>query len=331
MSTGSSEQRFTMKRILKYRALFPLIFAMVIQGCAGPADRLAEEALFPDLTYADLGEFRAHYIEKGAGEPLILIHGFTSSIFCYRKVIGPLSENFHTFAIDLKGFGRSEKPAEADYTLEALASDVVRFMDLKGIERAHLMGNSLGGGISMLIALLYPDRVDRLVLLDPGCYPMDPNWMFRVIRTPGLRSMASLFWTRAAHRRMLEQSIYDHAMIDDLLLDGYYDPYKEREARKAAIKVASALDFDRLSSLTERYPEISAEALIVWGEQDQTVPLSYGRRLCSDLGRARLAIVRECGHMPSEERPEILVPLVEAFLAAGDLDSVAEQWGVGLE
>lgn len=318
-----------MKGILRYSALFALAIGFL--GCAGPVDRLPEEPISLDATYADLGELRMHYIEKGAGEPLLLIHGYASSTYCFNKIIGPLSERFHVYAIDLKGFGRSDKPADGDYTLETLASEVVRFMDGMGIETAHIAGSSLGGGVSLMIALLYPDRVDRLVLLDPGCYPMEPNWMFRAIRTPGLGTVTMMLWTRSAYRRMLEQSIYDHAMIDDEMLDAYYRPYNKWEAKRAALRTARALDFDRLEALTARYPEIAAQALIVWGEQDRTVPLSFGRRLRSDLGRSRLAVIPECGHMPSEERPETLMPLVEAFLEDGDLDRVALQQGVGLE
>ena len=320
-----------MKRISKCSALIPIVLALIIQGCAGPSDGVPDASLGPDATYADLGEFRMHYIEKGAGEPLLLIHGYASSTYCFRKIIGPLSESFHVYAIDLKGFGRSDKPADGNYTLETLASEVVRFMDGMGIEKAHFAGSSLGGGVSLMAALLYPDRVDRLVLLDPGCYPMEPNRMFRMIRTPVLGTVTIMFWTRSAYRKTLEQSISDHAMIDDEMLDGFYRPYREWDARRAALRTARALDFDRLEALTARYPEIAAQTLIVWGEQDRTVPLSFGRRLRSDLGRSRLAVIPACGHMPSEERPEKLVPLVEAFLADGDLERIAGQQGVGLE
>ncbi len=318
-----------MKGILRYLAIFALAIGFL--GCAGPSDRVPEAAMGPDATYADLGELRMHYIEKGAGEPLLLIHGYASSTYCFRKVIGPLSERFHVYAIDLKGFGRSDKPADGDYTLETLASEVVLFMEGMGIEKAALAGSSLGGGVSLMTALHYPDRVDRLVLLDPGCYPMEPNRMFRMLRTPGLGTLTIMFWTRSAYRRLLEQSIYDHALIDDEMLDGFYRPYREWDARRAALLTARALDFDRLEALTARYPEIAAETLIVWGEQDRTVPLSFGRRLRGDLGRSRLAVIPECGHMPSEEHPDKLVSLVEAFLADGDLERVAGQQGVGLE
>src|SRR5215510_7738887 len=154
-----------MKKLIRFAlgAIVILLVAFTIFWFARPADVDFGEvrALVPNAAYshfADVDGVRIHYQEKGAGAPLVLIHGYTSSTFAWKDVFEPLSQQFRVIAVDLKGFGFSGKP-DGDYTRRAQGELVVHLLDHLKIDQAILCGSSMGGEVSMNAALRHPDRV----------------------------------------------------------------------------------------------------------------------------------------------------------------------------
>src|SRR5215475_16152767 len=163
-----------MKKLIRIAlaAIVILLVAFTVFWFARSADVNFDEAraALPNAAYsrfADVDGVRIHYQERGAGAPLVLLHGYTASTFAWKDVFEPLSQQFRVIAVDLKGFGFSGKP-DGDYTRRAQGDLVIRLLDHLKIDQAILCGNSMGGEVSMNAALRHPDRVSALILVDSG-------------------------------------------------------------------------------------------------------------------------------------------------------------------
>src|SRR6267378_7521246 len=178
-----------MKKLLKVLLVLVVIATIAFTAFwfTRPADVSFEEvrASVPNSQYSRFAEIdgvRVHYQEKGTGTPLILIHGFTSSVFSWKDVFEPLSKKFHVIAVDLKGFGFSGKP-DGDYTRRAQAVLITHLLEHLNIEKAWLCGNSMGGEVALNVALANRERVSGLILVDsagvevPGSGSLAPGYL----------------------------------------------------------------------------------------------------------------------------------------------------------
>ena len=255
-------------------------------------------------TFIQIDSKQIRYIDSGSGTPLVFIHGFGSSIFSWRKNLDVISKHHRVCAPDLPGFGYSDKPLEADYSIDAYADFIIQFMDRLQIEQAVLVGHSLGGGIALLACLKYPSRVKALILLDAEAYPIEPPLMLKVAQLPVIRSVIHRAIGEWVVRISLERSYYNHDLITDDLVAEYYRPFLTENGRPAAIKVLQAMDFEELRKLPRRYRNIRKKTLILWGKEDRISRIHLAHKLREDLRYSRLIIIPESGHLVSEEKPE---------------------------
>ena len=253
------------------------------------------------------------YVDAGSGLPLVFIHGFGASIFSWRKNLEPLSEYHRVCAPDLPGFGYSDKPLNADYSIDAYADFMIQFMDRLKIEKAVLVGHSLGGGIALLTSLKYPDRVLALVLLDAEAYPITPPLMLKIAKLPGVRSVVHRAIGEWVVRVSLQRSFHDPSFITEPLIEEYYRPFLTENGKAAPIRVLQAMDFEKLQVLPERYRNIKKKTLIIWGREDQISGIHLARKLKKDLPNSRLRIIPECGHLVQEEKPEVVNQAIIRF------------------
>jgi pimeloyl-ACP methyl ester carboxylesterase len=263
-------------------------------------------------SFIDVGGRRVHYVEAGAGEPVLLIHGWNGSTFDMRYTIAELSRYYRVVAVDLLGYGFSARPADGDYSVGGLADFVRQFTEALYLERATVLGHSMGGAIAMQYALRYPERVERLVLVSSAT----PKEMLRA-RTFGLlvRPLMPLitlaFVRRGAVRRGLIGVVHDPALVTDDMLEGHFRPLRVQGHMRAQAKQLS----DRRKDPPYDLREIRQPTLILWGEHDRVVPLSTGRELAEHIPNAQLAIIRSAGHLALEEQPEECNKLLQAFLS----------------
>lgn len=259
-----------------------------------------------------VGRLDIRYVRKGQGETLILVHGLASSIYTWSDVIEPLSRSFDVIALDLPGFGASSQPA--DLSFEELAGAVPGLMDTLGVTRAHLVGNSLGGAVSLLVAARRPARVDHVVILDSAGFRMKREERPFMIRFLGSRA-AGFLGDRLPIRRVLATATLRHLIHDDTRVSAErIDEYTAPLLRPGALVSARSL---LTSPLDERFvPElgaIEAPTLVVWGRFDPWLPQEDADRFVSAIKGARKVTV-ETGHMPQEERPAEIARLVGEFL-----------------
>ena len=310
-----------MKRLLKLALALIVIMAvaLTIFWFARPADVSFDEvrASVPNSDYshfADIDGVRIHYQEKGTGTPLILIHGYTSLTYTWKEVFEPLSKSFRVIALDLKGFGFSSKP-DGDYTRRAQAVLVAHLLDQLHIEKAWLCGSSMGGEVALNVAVVNPQRVAGLILIDsagvevPGRATLTPGYLL----IPGIgRLLIALSLTSdKLVRQGLEKSFYDHSKITDDRVANYYRPLKTRGGQLAALRARAQWS---LLPVEPNLDKIHVRTLILWGMHDQLIPLAAGRKLNSLIKDSTLVILDNCGHLPQEEMPARVVEEMTKFI-----------------
>jgi pimeloyl-ACP methyl ester carboxylesterase len=263
--------------------------------------------------FADVGGIKVHYQEKGEGTPLILIHGFAASTYTWKDVFVPLSEKYRVIAVDLKGFGFTEKP-DGDYTRAKQAELVAGLMDNLKIEKAYLVGNSMGGEVALNVALRQPNRVISMVLVDSagiqsvGRGSLVPAYLQIPYINRGLTALAML--SPSLVRSGLEKSYFDDTKVSDAEVDYYYQPLKTDDGQRATILARQQFNLD---SIEPRLDQITTPSLLIWGAEDEIIPLEAGRKMNSAIKGSELKVYEKCGHIPQEEMPERLVSDIENF------------------
>jgi len=310
-----------MKKLLKVLLVLVVIATIAFTAFwfTRPADVSFEEvrASVPNSQYSRFAEIdgvRVHYQEKGTGTPLILIHGFTSSVFSWKDVFEPLSKNFRVIAVDLKGFGFSGKP-DGDYTRRAQATLVAHLLDYLKIDNAWLCGNSMGGDVSLNLAVQNPQHVAGLILIDSGGVKVEgssslaPSYLLIPVVGRALTAMA--LRSDKLVREGLEKSFYNPAKITDELVASYYRPLQTRDGQLAALRARAQAD---QFPVEPDLGKISVRTLIIWGAEDALIPLSAGRKMNSLIKDSRLLVIEKCGHLPQEEIPERVVDEITRFI-----------------
>lgn len=246
---------------------------------------------------------------------LVLIHGYIVSQHYFRAVVPELARRFEVVTLDLPGHGESDRPAPARFTYDQahLADVVDEALGKLGVERAHVWGHSMGGGVALALAGRHPRRVERLVLEDAAGYAVPMPLLGRVALLPGI---GRLLFQHAYTKRDLRQHLRTVHRNPDVCPDEDVDFFWERFNRPGARDALHAC-LRMLATLPANNPfaaSVRAPTLIVWGDGDPTVPPSFGPRLAAAIDGARLVVIPECGHSPHEERPEATLAAVLPFL-----------------
>jgi pimeloyl-ACP methyl ester carboxylesterase len=302
--------------------------ALAARLLARPRD-VAFDELRERLSHADRSHFvevagvRVHYLEAGERDApaVLLIHGLATSNFVWHDCVVPLSEaGLRVVAPDLVGFGFSEKPRDGEYTIAAQARTLIRLMDKLGIARATLVGSSYGGAVAAVCALDYAERVARLVLV--GAVSNNELKRRVTLRVGNVRGVGELLAPlvmdarhRRKRRRLMLQTSRDGRDYDESRVTAHLRHLKTANTQRAILRTLRQWDAARIEREAAR---IAQPTLLVWGEDDDEVPLHNGRRLRALIPNSRLFIFENCAHLPQEERPAEFVRLVAEFCRAGD-------------
>ena len=314
-----------MKRFLKLLLVILVIavVALTVFWFARPADASFDEvrASVPNSDYShfvDIDGVRIHYQEKGTGTPLVLIHGYTSSTYSWKDVFEPLAKTFHVIAVDLKGFGFSAKP-DGDYTRRAQAVLVTHLLEHLKLEKAWLCGNSMGGEVALNVALANPERVGGLILVDsagvevPGGDSVAPGYL--LVPAVGRLLIALSLTSDKLVREGLQKSFYDRTKVTEDRVANYYRPLKTRGGQLAALRARAQ---GGIFPVEPDLGKIKVPTLIVWGAQDQLIPLAAGHKLSSLIKDSKLVVFDNCGHLPQEEMPARTIDEVTRFIVVSN-------------
>jgi pimeloyl-ACP methyl ester carboxylesterase len=263
-----------------------------------------------------------HYVERGRGDPLMLIHGLDASTFTWRMNIQALAEQFRVVAVDLLGFGYSQRAADADYSLSGHARRIGLLMDALGVRSAVIGGHSLGGAVAMHFATQQPERVRRLLLVDAAT-PRETKAFSRIRYSAFFNPIvyASVVGSRRLHRLLLKRLYYDKTRVTEGVAAGYWAPTRYRGTFAARERLARSMAQDADVPLDA----ISVPTLILWGANDPIVPPRRGRWLAARIPGARLVAIPRTGHQTPEEQPDIVNREIVAFASKPGLQAASEQ------
>lgn len=310
---------------LRYFFVLVLIFCLAaaakVSGEEYPTDeqgKIAPEYLADkDGKFIDVKGLKVYCKEKGnKGKVLLFIHGFSASTYSWRENLEPLSKNFHAYALDLKGFGYTAKPAESNYTLDAQAQLVADFMDTLKIKSAVLIGNSMGGAISMKVALAHPEKVEKLVLVDSAGVS-EGIVMFGVLgKNISANSLSKtlnyLFMNEHTIKSIIKSLYVQKNLKTDEVAEGYVKPFRTPGIEDAFAEMVKGFVQD--DDLPKRIPEIKIPTLIVWGENDTIIPVTAAHKFNELIKGSKLIIYPEAGHMPMEEHPAEFNKAISEFI-----------------
>ena len=258
------------------------------------------------------------YLKAGSGRPLLLLHGLLGYSFSWRFVIPALAEKITIYAVDMLGTGFSDRPPKLACSLKASAERLLRFMDKVGLPCSDLLGTSHGGAVAMMAAALAPEKIRRLILVDP----VNPWSSHGKLLTAFLSSspIAPLFLNLAPHVRILDQYYHrrmfgnPHRIPPDSL-EGYRKPMRIPGSYQYAISVADSWN-DDLKELEQMLPRISQiPTLLIWGSFDKAVDPASAFELKKRFTNCRLVIFEGVGHLPYEEAPDEFNRTVAEFLS----------------
>lgn len=275
--------------------------------------RLKEGKTFWNWVLPDGKTSAIHYIEKGHGSKnVILLHGFRANTYTWRHLLDSLAEGgFHVWALDLIGFGFSDKP-DVPYDFELFKRQIVDFMRDNKIDKAHFVGSSMGGGISLGMAAYHSEKVESLTLLCALGYPFDLPLYISIGKH--LKILWAPFVGPSVIRNGLEELVYSKAMIDDELVQAYFLPYRFPGGASSAVSTLKNFDNQKLIDLTKYYKGIGCPVLVIWGEHDKLIPRSHFDYFCRDFPHAKKLLLEKCGHIPHEEKPHEVRAAILDFL-----------------
>jgi pimeloyl-ACP methyl ester carboxylesterase len=261
------------------------------------------------------------YRQAGSGPVVVLVHGITSSSATWKRVMPYLADRFTVIAPDLAGHGESAKP-RGDYSLGAHASGLRDLLLALGHERATFVGHSLGGGIAMQFSYQFPERCERLVLVDSGGLGRDVNWLLRAATLPG----SELVLPFLAATRLLDAGARAGGLLNRLGLGLPTDlremarghsTLSDSAARAAFVHTLRAVvepsgqrvDASNRLYLAEHFP-----FLLIWGERDSIIPVSHGHATHELMPNSRLEVFPRSGHFPQLDEPERFLDVLIEFI-----------------
>ncbi len=257
--------------------------------------------------FVDVGGARLYYYAagtRGAGDPVLLLHGFPTSSHLWRGVVPLMPEGHRVVVVDMLGYGRSDRPAGRDVGIRAHAERAIALMDALGIERACVAGHDLGGGVAQAMAVRWPQRVSRLCLVSSVAFD---GWPVREVKMA--RAMLPLTrhlpatWLVSALRSDLVRG-YAEPEAGAHAIERYVKPFAGAEGRDAFVAHLSSLDAAETEALAPRLKDVPCPAAVLWGAHDPFLPQALGRRLHEAIPGSTFDVVPDARHFVPEDAPE---------------------------
>lgn len=271
-----------------------------------PLEDLKAKYAGPPSKFLALQGMDVHYRDEGNPQdplPLVLLHGTSSSLHTYDDWVKALTPSRRVIRMDLPAFGVTGPHPTRDYSMERYAEFVRDFLDALNIRTCILGGNSLGGNITWNFAIKYPERAEKLILIDASGYPIKPESVpiaFKLANTPIANKLLTFITPRFMAESSVQNVYADKTKVTDELVDRYFE-LTLREGNRQGLVDRMTMAIDSTAHL--KIPTITQPTLLLWGEQDYLVPIASAYRFQQDLPNDTLVIVPNLGHVPMEEDP----------------------------
>ncbi len=261
--------------------------------------------------YVRVGAHRLAYHRSGEGEPVVLVHGITTYSFIWQDVVPSLNEaGYETIALDLLGCGESDMPAGVSFSIKDHAARLYDFVRELGIERFHLVGHDLGGGIAQIFAVQHPEMLHDMALLNSVGYDMWPVQPITAMRTPIVRQLLMATFDIGAFRLVVWRALHHKKLLTDELMAQFNAPLTTSPGRRAFMQFASSLDNNNLMEIADDLARLQVPTLIIRGDADPYLSPRIAERLNEGIPGSKLVRIPTASHF---------VQLDEPALVAGEL------------
>jgi pimeloyl-ACP methyl ester carboxylesterase len=257
------------------------------------------------------------YREMGAGPPVLLLHGWPTSSFLWRDVMVPIARRNRVIALDLPGFGASDKPLGRPYTFEFFAGAIDGVLQALEIEQTAIGVHDLGGPVGLHWALNRPGRVTRVAVLNTLVYPEFSDAVLQFIRmcsTPETRE-----WVTSPNglEAAMRLGVADDSRLTEEVFEGVREPFATPESRQALADAGIGLEQEGFAEIARLLPSLNVPVRIVYGERDRILPdiAETVARMKRDLPQAEVTALPDCGHFLQEEAAEEIGDLLAEFFA----------------
>jgi 2-hydroxy-6-oxonona-2,4-dienedioate hydrolase len=300
-----------------------VVLCALLQANAGAADLKLPSETMPPVRFTKVYGQKIAYYELGSGPTLVLLHGMGGSASSFSQVMRPLSAHYRVIALDQLGWGFSDKPS-IDYSIDTWVESLGEFLREMGISHTLLAGGSLGGWIAAKYAIAAGQagsqlpQVDKLILVDAAGHsnvftPSGTQNAFSYSRGPS---------TFAEFRTNVNLNFYNKSLLTEAYLrEAYVQKLAWRDG-DTSVAFRNAITGDpkklKAQSVDGHIQEIHVPTLVIWGENDPTVPLANGRDFAKTIAGAKLVVIPECGHEPIIEKTDQFLKATFEFLGAGN-------------
>jgi len=311
-------------RLLKWLGFSLGLIVVVLAGVLAwlaeddlPAARVEAEYLTPTSRFIVLPDgARVHVRLDGdpAAPVVVLLHGSNASLHTWEGWTFRLKDHFRVISMDLPGHGLTGPVPSGRYDVGSMADTVDEVVTALGVAKFALVGNSMGGNVAWRYTLAHPDKVERLVLVDAGGYPRKSRpLVYRIASLPLAGWLMQRVTPSFMIKAQLTQVFADDTKVTEAMVERYHTLLL-REGNREATGKRIVTPPDMIAS-TEVLRAIKAPTLIIWGEQDEWIPLEWGRRFAADIPGATLKVYPGLGHIPMEEAPDETAADTAAFLS----------------
>lgn len=265
--------------------------------------------------FVDLDGHRTHYIERGEGEPVILLHGFFFDSYLWNRNMDALAARFKVYALDFWGFGYSSRES-MDYGYPLYANQLLKFMNALNIQAASLVGQSFGGGTCISFCVHHREKVRKLLLVDPAGMPHNVPLLAKLTNLPRigefLLGLNGNFFRKMA---LTTNFLYDRNLITTDYFENVTRHQKIKGSNDVSLKILRKPFFYTLSGEIRKLGEMDVPTLIIWGRNDKSCPLKLGQEMHGILKGSRLVVLDRAGHCPNEEQWQQFNQLAIDFLS----------------
>lgn len=303
-----------MLRFIKWLAILLLVAlaALFFWGYAPDTEAAQMERKYGSAAsrFAELEPgLRVHYRDEGKsdGRVLVLIHGSNASLHTWEPWVKALGKDYRVISLDLPGHGLTGRNPAGVYDNASYVSVVDRLLTKLNVDNAVIGGNSMGGGVSWLFALTHPEKVDALLLVDASGQPQAKSGNlplgFKLMRMPVIKEAVRFIAPRSIFESSVKTSMSVQSKINDQLIDRYWELNRYPGNREATMQRFSSLK-NMTAGTKERLSAIKAPVLILWGAEDNLIPVTSAKWFAEAIPQAKLVIYPNVGHIPMEEIPE---------------------------
>ena len=297
--------------------LISLTFGILFLGIFSVSPDKSFEEIAPKYatspsSFIEVKGIKIHYRDQGQGYPIVLIHGTGASLHTWDAWTEELIKTYRVIRLDLPAYGLTGKDQQKRYSSLDYVNFLDAFLDKLGIEKFHLGGNSLGGLVSWLYASYHDQKVNKLLLLNPSGFPFDSTPMvIKLAKTPILNFFIRYITPKSFVKKNLKEVYYNDDLITNETIDRYYDLTLFEGNREAFIDRS----FIERENYTDRLSLIQSPALVIWGENDEWIPVEDSEKFKDHLNNIKVVIMPKTGHIPMEERPKESVAIALDFLS----------------